>query len=153
MLDELQAQAGEGNIINVGVVNFEKGVLEQLELTALNDENYAAIEKAMIFHDVASSGTNIYAGLFAGKAMLDADTTVDDANKHLVLVTDGVGYLWGDGSENNVFSIYSESTSNGEENLYASHETIDWHHSSTSYYDEFQDMLKWYNDNSAQYRC
>ena len=149
MLDELQAQAGEGNIINVGVVNFEKGVLEQLELTALNDENYAAIEKAMIFQDVASSGTNIYAGLFAGKAMLDADTTVDDANKHLVLVTDGVGYLWGDGSENNVFSIYSESTSNGEENLYASHETIDWHHSSTSYYDEFQDMLKWYNDNSA----
>ena len=149
MLDELQAQAGEGNIINVGVVNFEKGVLEQLELTALNDENYAAIEKAMIFQDVASSGTNIYAGLFAGKAMLDADTTVDDANKHLVLVTDGVGYLWGDGSENNVFSIYSESTSNGEENLYASHETIDWHHSSTSYYGEFQDMLKWYNDNSA----
>ena len=149
MLDELQKQAGEGNIINVGVVNFEKGVLEQLELTALNDENYAAIEKAMIFQDVASSGTNIYAGLVAGEAMLDADTTVDDANKHLVLVTDGVGYLWGDGSENNVFSIYSESTSNGEENLYASHETIDWHHSSTSYYDEFQDMLKWYNDNSA----
>ena len=149
MLTELQKQAGEGNIINVGVVNFEKGVLEQLELTALNDENYAAIEKAMIFQDVASSGTNIYAGLVAGEAMLDADTTVDDANKHLVLVTDGVGYLWGDGSENNVFSIYSESTSNGEENLYASHETIDWHHSSTSYYDEFQDMLKWYNDNSA----
>lgn len=149
MLTELQKQAGEGNIINVGVVNFEKGVLEQLELTTLNDENYAAIEKAMIFQDVASSGTNIYAGLVAGEAMLDADTTVDDANKHLVLVTDGVGYLWGDGSENNVFSIYSESTSNGEENLYASHETIDWHHSSTSYYDEFQDMLKWYNDNSA----
>ena len=149
MLTELQKQAGEGNIINVGVVNFEKGVLEQLELTALNDENYAAIEKAMIFQDVASSGTNIYAGLVAGEAMLDADTTVDDANKHLVLVTDGVGYLWGDGSENNVFSIYSESTSNGEENLYASHETIDWHHSSTSYYDEFKDMLKWYNDNSA----
>ncbi len=148
MLDELQAQAGEGNIINVGVVNFEKGVLEQLELTALNDENYAAIEEAMIFHDVTSSGTNIYAGLVAGKAMLDADTTVDDANKHLVLVTDGVGYLWGDGSENNVFSIYSESTSNGEENLYASHETIDWHHSSTSYYDEFKDMLEWYNVNS-----
>ena len=149
MLTELQKQAGEGNIINVGVVNFEKGVLEQLELTALNDENYAAIKEAMIFHDVTSSGTNIYAGLVAGEAMLDADTTVDDANKHLVLVTDGVGYLWGDGSENNVFSIYSESTSNGEENLYASHETIDWHHSSTSYYDEFQDMLKWYNDNSA----
>ena len=149
MLTELQKQAGEGNIINVGVVNFEKGVLEQLELTALNDENYAAIEKAMIFHDVTSSGTNIYAGLVAGEAMLDADTTVDDANKHLVLVTDGVGYLWGSGDGNNVFSIYSESTSNGEENLYASHETIDWHHSSTSYYDEFKDMLKWYNDNSA----
>ncbi len=148
MLTELQKQAGEGNIINVGVVNFEKGVLEQLELTALNDENYAAIEEAMIFHDVTSSGTNIYAGLVAGEAMLDADTTVDDANKHLVLVTDGVGYLWGSGDGNNVFSIYSESTSNGEENLYASHETIDWHHSSTSYYDEFKDMLEWYNVNS-----
>ena len=149
MLTELQKQAGEGNIINVGVVNFEKGVLERLELTALNDENYAAIEKAMIFQGAASSGTNIYAGLVAGEAMLDADTTVDDANKHLVLVTDGVGYLWGSGDGNNVFSIYSESTSNGEENLYASHETIDWHHSSTNYYGEFQDMLNWYNNNSA----
>ena len=148
MLTELQAQAGEGNIINVGVVNFEKGVLEQLELTALNDENYDTIEDAMIFHDVASSGTNIYAGLVAGEAMLDADTTVDDADKHLVLVTDGVGYLWGDGNGNNVFSIYSESISNGEENLYASHETIDWHHDSATYYDEFQDMLKWYNTHS-----
>ena len=149
MLDELQAQAGEGNIINVGVVNFEQGVLTKIGLTPLTDENYDAIKEAVTYQNPESSGTNIYAGLVAGEAMLDADTTVDDANKHLVLVTDGVGYLWGSGENGEVFSIYSESTANGEENLFASHETIDWHHSSTSYYDEFQDMLKWYNDNSA----
>lgn len=33
MLDELKAQAEEGNLIHVGVVNFESGVLESMPLT------------------------------------------------------------------------------------------------------------------------
>ena len=142
MLNELMTQVEEGHTVNVGVINFEQGVLDSLELTPLTSENFDTIQEHIIFHDVNSSGTNIHAGLAAGKAMLDGDSSVPDDNKHLVLVTDGVGYLWG---ETTAYSIYSESISNGEENLYASHETIDWHHSDPSYYNEFQDMSNWYN--------
>ena len=149
MLDELKAQAEEGNLINVGVVNFESGVLESMPLTQLTEENLDTIRNSVEYINPESSGTNIYAGLAAGEAMLDADTAVAAENKHLVLVSDGVTYLWGDGQGNNIFSIYSENTSNGEENLYASHETIDWHHPDASYYDEFTDLLNWYNANSA----
>ena len=127
MLNELSNRVGEGNLVKVGVVNYEKGVLEQLSLTPFTAENKDKIEKAVQFHEVTSSGTNIYAGLVAGEAMLDKDTEVADGNKHLVLVTDGVTYLWGT-EKTGVYSLYSENTSNGEENLYASHETIAWRH-------------------------
>lgn len=147
MLDELKTRADEGNLVKVGVVNFEQGVLESLELTELNDENYETIKKSMIFHEVDSSGTNIHSGLVAGERMLDADTSVSASNKHLVLVTDGVGYLWG--ADGTPYSIYSESIANGEENLYASHETLDWHHPDSSYYDEFLDMATWLNTHGA----
>ena len=115
MLDELKAQAEEGNLIHVGVVNFESGVLESMPLTPLTEENLDTIRASVEYINPESSGTNIYAGLAAGEAMLDADTAVAAENKHLVLVSDGVTYLWGDGQDNNVFSIYSENTSNGEE--------------------------------------
>lgn len=147
MLTELRAQAAEGNIIKVGVVNFEQGILDSMQLTELNDANYDVIKKHVIFHDVDSSGTNIQAGVAAGRKMLEADSSVDAANKHLVLVTDGVTYLWG--ADGTPYSIYSESTANGEENLYASHETIDWHHDASTYYDEFNDMLNWYKTYGA----
>lgn len=147
MLDELKTRADEGNLVKVGVVNFEQGVLESLELTELNDENYEIIEKSMIFHEVDSSGTNIHSGLVAGERMLDADASVSASNKHLVLVTDGVGYLWG--ADGTPYSIYSESIANGEENLYASHETLDWHHPDSSYYDEFLDMATWLKTHGA----
>ena len=147
MLDELKTRADEGNLVKVGVVNFEQGVLESLELTELNDENYETIKKSMIFHEVDSSGTNIHSGLIAGERMLDADTSVSASNKHLVLVTDGVGYLWG--ADGTPYSIYSESIANGEENLYASHETLDWHHPDSSYYNEFLDMATWLDTHGA----
>ena len=94
MLNELMTQVEEGHTVNVGVINFEQGVLDSLELTPLTSENFDIIQEYIIFHDVNSSGTNIHAGLAAGKAMLDGDSSVPDDNKHLVLVTDGVGYLW-----------------------------------------------------------
>ncbi len=144
MLRDLMEQATEGNLIKVGVVNFETGVLSSLELTELTDENFSTIEEAVTYQNENSSGTNIYAGLVAGKQMLDNDSGVDNANKHLVLVTDGVTYLWGTDAEG-VESIYSEKISTGEECLYASHETIDWHHAGSSYYDEFLDMKTWLN--------
>lgn len=147
MLDELVEQSKEGNVIKVGIVNFESLELDDwgCGLTPLTDENRETIEQAIQYKEKDSSGTNIHAGLVAGEKMLKADTEVDDANKHLVLVTDGVAYLWGTAEDGGPFSIYSESISNGEENLYASHETIDWHHenAASKYYDEFSDMVTW----------
>ncbi len=151
MLEELHNQSKEGNVIKVGVVNFETGVLDFLELTELNDSNLEDIRKHIIFGKAVSSGTNIPAGISKGLEMLNADETVKAENKHLVLVTDGVGYLWNatnaDG-ETVAYTIYSESVANGEENLYASHETIDWHHDK-SYYAEFSDIAQWYADHQA----
>lgn len=146
MLSELSERVKEGNVIKVGVVNFEKGTYADwgCGLTELNEENRETIEKAIKFKSQDSSGTNIHAGLVAGREMLESDGDVANANKHLVLVTDGVGYLWGSDDEG-AYSIYSENTSNGEENLYASHETIDWHHNAPEYYNEFLDMATWMN--------
>ena len=150
MLDELKGRVDEGHIINVGVVNFEKGVLQKLDLTPFTEENRTTIEKSVTYSNSESSGTNIHGALAAGKAMLDADDSVSDSNKHLVLVTDGVGYLWGaDPAGNNVYSIYSESIANGEENLYASPETMAWHHTGSDYYNEFLDMENWYTENGS----
>lgn len=143
MLNELMKRAEAGNLVRVGVINFEQGVLDSLQLTELNQNNFETIKEHVIYREVDSSGTNIHAGLVAGERMLAGDSSVLDTNKHLVLVTDGVGYLWG--ADGVPYSIYSEDTSNGEENLYASHETIDWHHDASTYYDEFLDMRAWLN--------
>lgn len=53
---------------------------------------YSEIEGA-IKQDV-SSGTNTHAGLLAGKAMLDADTSVDSNRKYLIFVSDGISYIY-----------------------------------------------------------
>ena len=149
MLDELMSRVGE-NRIKVGVVVFNRAVYTNLELTELNQDNYETIKEALLSE--TSNGTNIYAGLMAGKAMLDQDDSVANGAKHLVLVTDGVTYLWGDGQAedgSDVYSIYSESVANGEENLYASHETITWHHEVPAYYSEIADISNWYNKYGA----
>ena len=96
MLDELMTRAGE-NRIKVGVVEFNKTADNEgfvLPLTSLNPDSYAQVEA--IFKNELKSGTNIDAGIRAGAAMLAADTSVDNSSKHLVLVTDGVTYMWGD---------------------------------------------------------
>lgn len=156
MLNELKTQSEKGNNVKVGVVNFEQGVLDSMPLTELNDANFDTISEHVIYHEVDSSGTNIHAGLVAGEQMLDADKSVEADNKHLVLVTDGVTYLWG--SDGTPYSIYSESCSNGEECLYASHETIDWHHrgedgdkntADDAYYALFEDMGSWLAENGS----
>ena len=115
MLEELKNQANEGNIIRVGVVIFNKNASDAstLELTELTDTSMQQIEDA--FRVSISSGTNVYAGLKKAEAMLDADTETSNANKHVVLVTDGVTYLWGDGQgTKDIFSIYSETVSKYE---------------------------------------
>lgn len=96
MLEELMTRVGE-NRIKVGVVEFNKVANNEgfvLPLTNLNADSYTQVET--IFQNELRSGTNIDAGLRAGIDMLAADTSVDSNSKHLVLVTDGVTYMWGD---------------------------------------------------------
>ena len=134
MLEELKNQANEGNIIRVGVVIFNKNASDAstLELTELTDTSMQQIEDA--FRLSISSGTNVYAGLKKAEAMLDADTETSNANKHVVLVTDGVTYLWGDGQgTKDIFSIYSETVSNGEEAISAGNDMHTIHHPDASY--------------------
>ena len=94
MLSDLQKQIQEtGATVKVGVVIFNKEANRVLELTDLTKENMAAIAEA--FRTQISSGTNMNAGLLAGKEMLDEDTSVDANRKYLIFVSDGISYMYG----------------------------------------------------------
>lgn len=93
MLNNLKNQSkGTGARINVGVVIFNKKANRVLKLTELNDENWGMITAAIT--QEISSGTNLHAGLLAGKEMLDSDTSVDADRKYLITVSDGITYLF-----------------------------------------------------------
>lgn len=104
LLEELVKQAGD-NKIKVGVVVFNKDATYQKQLVELNSETLPAIKEAL--QTELKSGTNIQAGIAAGRAMLDADTEIPSSAKHLVLVTDGVTYMWNDANGNQV-AVYNE---------------------------------------------
>ncbi len=75
MLGSLKDQVTEtGAKVKVGVIIFNKEAHSVLELTELNSDNMGKIQEAI--GTTISSGTNTHAGLLAGKAMLDADTSV-----------------------------------------------------------------------------
>lgn len=149
MLDELLKQAGN-NKIKVGVVVFNREIYVNSGLTELNDSTYEEIKTALFSE--TSSGTNVYAGLMAGKEMLDNDSDVSDSAKHLVLVTDGVTYLWSDDS-GTVSSIYSEQIANMCECLYAGNDDeniMKAHHPDLdAYIGEFSNMRTWLNNHSS----
>ncbi len=93
MLEDLKEQIAQtGAKVNVGVVIFNKEANRVLELTELTKENMSKIEEAI--RTTISSGTNTHAGLLAGKAMLDADTSVDANRKYLVFVSDAITYMY-----------------------------------------------------------
>lgn len=90
MLKELQAQAKEnGAKVKVGVVIFNKEAHKSdfMDLETQYDAIAAAIRENI------SSGTNLSAGILAGKKMLDEDTQVAAGRKSLVLLSDGI-YLY-----------------------------------------------------------
>ena len=140
MLNELMTQAGE-NRIKVGVVVFNRNGNRTLELTELSEENLPKIEAAL--DEKMSSGSNIQAGLAAGKAMLDEDKSVASGAKHLVLVSDGVTYMWG--TEEPPMTIYSEQIENQCESINAGNDMMGKHHpDAAAYFAEFQDAAAWY---------
>lgn len=95
MLQDLQGQLeGTTAKIKVGVVIFDKEAHNEtnglLDLSTQYDKIEAAMKKEI------SSGTNTHAGLLAGKKLLDADTSVDASRKHLIFVSDGITYMFGE---------------------------------------------------------
>ncbi|MGN0628865.1 MAG: vWA domain-containing protein [Oscillospiraceae bacterium] len=91
MLTVLKEQAEyTGAKVKVGVVIFNKVA----NVTGFKDlaTEYDAIEEAIT--QEIKSGTNTHAGLLAGKAMLDGDTSVDAARKYLIFVSDGITYMY-----------------------------------------------------------
>ena len=95
MLKQLNGQVKATSAkVKVGVVIFNKEDNRVLELTELNDENMSTIEDAI--NKKTDSGTNAHAGLLAGKAMLDEDTSVAASRKYLIFVSDGITYIFDD---------------------------------------------------------
>ncbi len=110
MLEDLKEQVDSTNEskVNVGIVIFNKeanvannGDFYDLT-TQLGDINASydcddiqtaeSIAEAMSVN--ISSGTNMHAGLVVAQEMLENDTEVDDSRKYLILISDGLTYLF-----------------------------------------------------------
>lgn len=87
------AQAQSGADIKVGVVVFNYTDHVDIPLTKLTYENAATLLNQI---QSRSGGTNIDAGLLAAKEMLDADTEVSAENKHVILISDGLTWVFDD---------------------------------------------------------
>ena len=91
MLSALKDQITDtGAKVKVGVVIFNKvaNVTDFMDLSTEYDKIETAIKQDI------SSGTNTHAGLLAGKAMLDEDTSVSADRKYLIFVSDGITYMY-----------------------------------------------------------
>lgn len=91
MLTELKEHIADvGGTVKVGVVIFNKvaNVTGFMDLATQFDGIEAAIRQEI------ESGTNTHAGLLAGKAMLDSDTTTEPSRKYLIFVSDGITYMF-----------------------------------------------------------
>lgn len=147
MLDELLTRANpEKSTINVGVVVFNSNArndgyvmgLTELTETSRNEFN-------TILGKELSTGTNIEAGIRAGMAMLAGDTTTADENKHLVLVTDGVTYLWGTEAPKTTYSELANSIATGTDYL-----NTDYHYRDSSDYNAYSNAKKWMTAHGAE---
>ena len=97
MLEQLYRQEeATGAAIQIGAVQF-RGEATEFPLkeisSATKDELAAFMQRRP-----ATGGSNLSMGLLAGEKILDGDTTVDAERKHLILVSDGIAYIWDDES-------------------------------------------------------
>lgn len=96
-LNDVKEQAADKGLeVKVGVVLFNyKGnvALPLSDISTSYDEIIEALGSSV------RHGTNMHAGLLAGKKMLDDDTEVLASRKHLVLISDGATYLYSKGDD------------------------------------------------------
>lgn len=91
LLESLKDSASDsGAAVNVCVVKFKRQAFKSdwYDLSKDFDDIKAAMETKY------SGGTNIHAGLLAGKEALDRHTDVSASKKYLILVSDGSTYLY-----------------------------------------------------------
>ena len=95
MLDTLYQQIEKtGASIKIGAVQF-RGEVTTLPLTELSDSTKDTVTEFMSQRP-SVGGSNMSMGLLAGEAMLDADSSVSADRKYLILVSDGITYIWDD---------------------------------------------------------
>ncbi len=91
LLEELKASVSEsGAAVNVCIVKFKRQAFKSEWFDLSKD--FDAIKSAM--QAKYSGGTNIHAGLLAGKEALEEHEDVSAARKYLILVSDGSTYLY-----------------------------------------------------------
>ena len=109
MLLDLKAQIEQTNAqVKVGVVIFNKvaHITDFLDLATQYEEIESAITQTI------SSGTNTHAGLLAGKALLDSDTSVAAHRKYLIFVSDGITYMYNEEPTVTSWSFQGDSVLN-----------------------------------------
>ena len=92
LLTDLYEQVKDTNAtINIGAVQFRGEVTEfpLSELTAKTADKFSEF----MGKRPATGGSNMSMGLLAGEKMLDNSNTLDE-RKHLILVSDGITYIW-----------------------------------------------------------
>lgn len=146
MLKELQNEASERNLkVKVGAVVFNRSADNEgyvVDLSELDDDTVQSLTK--MFELELASGTNIEAGLRKGISMLQSDSDVPNSNKHLVLVSDGITYIWG--ANEPVKSIYSQR-------LYdktAAVDNIMWLSSCEKDPTALEDLSAWYDNTTIK---
>lgn len=95
MLNNLYQQIADTDAtIKIGAVQF-RGEVTKLPLTELTETTKDAVTEFMSKRPNIP-GSNMSAGLLAGEKMLDEDNTVDNSRKYLILISDGITYIWDD---------------------------------------------------------
>ncbi|MDO4459503.1 MAG: Cna B-type domain-containing protein, partial [Clostridia bacterium] len=95
MLKDLNAAVAETEAkIKIGGVLFSGRADKVIGLEELSDASIENLKTVLTNKDGLSGGSNLDAGLKAGKALLDADTGVEDSRKHLIVISDGLVYVW-----------------------------------------------------------
>ena len=91
LLDELKTAADDsGAAVNVCVVKFKRQAFKSDWYDLSKDFDGIKAKMGTQY----SGGTNIHAGLLAGKEALDGHTDVPASRKYLILVSDGSTYLY-----------------------------------------------------------
>ena len=148
MMEQLYSHIqNTGAKIKIGAVQF-RGSIRQLNLTELNEKTKNSVTEFMSTKpDV--KGSNMNAGLLAAQKMLKEDIGVDDGRKYVILVSDGITYIWDDENTENqenygVNSVNQDSTEpmlanpqSWDIKYYAKYIPTDW----ATHFSEIQPLL------------